>query len=120
MKRRTFIAVAVGGGLSFTRVFAFAARADLVVVDSAVDASRGFLLHAARMRLPVFDVQRFAGGDIAMLWYEALRFAARGEPQRLVGVTRASDFFVLQRLAMLSVFNAEAFDSAAVAFSFEI
>ncbi|AUT59767.1 hypothetical protein [Paraburkholderia terrae] len=106
MRRRTFIAT--GAWLSAAPAFSVpwlhldGMRADLALIDTALPESTALSDHAARMRLPVFDVSATPHADIAALWYDTLapRVMRSGGRLTLVGVTRAADFFVLARLAL--------------------
>ncbi|MBP0589057.1 hypothetical protein J8I87_04840 [Paraburkholderia sp. LEh10] len=106
MKRRTFIA----SGAWLSAMAAWGAPwlhpdgtlADLALIDATLPESAALSLHAARMRLPTFDVNSAPHADIATLWYDTLapRAAQTGGRLTLLGVTRAADFFVLARLAL--------------------
>ncbi|ALP62735.1 hypothetical protein [Paraburkholderia caribensis] len=106
MQRRTFIAA--GAWLSAAPAFGMpwlrldGMRADLALIDTALPESAALSDHAARMRLPVFDVSAAPHADIAALWYDTLapRMLHPGGRLTLVGLTRAADFFVLARLAL--------------------
>ena len=79
-----------------------AARGDtLAIADSTLPASAAFARYAAAMNLPTFET----GDDIGLLWHTTLSpllhaSAANANAARwLIGVTRASDYFVLRELA---------------------
>ncbi|MFM0263530.1 hypothetical protein [Paraburkholderia sediminicola] len=77
-----------------------AARHDtLAVIDSTLAGGPAFADCVARMKLPVFE----AGDDIGALWYTTLaprfRQTSAQSPASLIGLTRASDYFVLRELA---------------------
>jgi len=105
MDRRTF--VLTGAWLSTTAGGAWpwlaqaAARGNtLAVVDSTLACGPAFAGYVARMKLPAFDT----GDDIGALWYTTLapllsRTLAPA-PASLIGLTRASDYFVLKELAV--------------------
>lgn len=103
MRRRTFIAA--GAWLSTAAAWPStwrhpgALRADLALIDSALPESAVLSAHAARLRLPVIDLDAAPHADIAALWYDTLA-PRSGERLTVIGVTRAADFFVLARLAL--------------------
>jgi hypothetical protein len=77
-----------------------AARRDtLAVIDSTLAGGPAFADYVAQMKLPVFE----AGDDIGLLWYTTLaprlRQTSAQSPASLIGLTRASDYFVLKELA---------------------
>ncbi|RKE36564.1 hypothetical protein B0G76_2764 [Paraburkholderia sp. BL23I1N1] len=73
-----------------------AARQDtLAVIDSSLAGGPAFAGYVAHMKLPVFE----AGDDIGMLWYTTLAPRLTQAPASLIGLTRASDYFVLRQLA---------------------
>ncbi|AXL53412.1 hypothetical protein DSC91_006813 [Paraburkholderia caffeinilytica] len=77
-----------------------AARGDtLAVIDSTLTGGPAFADYVAHMKLPVFET----GDDIGTLWYTTLaprlRQAPVQTPASLIGLTRASDYFVLRELA---------------------
>jgi hypothetical protein len=123
MKRRTFMVAAAGlPAMSCCSAVCASRGVDGVVVDSGLVEAAGLMRHAAGCCLPVFDVSRDGGGDVAVLWYRMLshRFGRGAAQGALIGVTRPSDFFVLQRLVRRAgVVDALASDfagSAAVGF----
>jgi hypothetical protein len=71
-------------------------RETLAVFDATLAQADAFADHAARLRIPAFDI----GDDIGALWHTALAPRAARAPVALIGFTRASDFFVLTRLAL--------------------
>jgi hypothetical protein len=70
-------------------------RRAIAIFDPALAASRAFADDAARAGMLAIDIR----DDIGELWYATLapRLARASAP--LVGVLRASDFFVLKQLA---------------------
>jgi hypothetical protein len=70
-------------------------RRALAVFDASLAEASAFTDHAARLRLPAFDI----GEDIGALWHTTLAPRIARAPAVLVGVARAADFFVLTRLA---------------------
>lgn len=99
MDRRTFVMTGVwlsaaGGALPWM-ARAAQVRDMIAVVDTNLASGRAFADNVTRLDMPVFEV----GDDIGTLWYATLapRFAAM--PVSLIGFTRASDYFVLGRLA---------------------
>jgi hypothetical protein len=68
----------------------------LAVFDATLAQADRFADHAARLRIPTFDV----GDDIGLLWHRSLAPRVAHAPSALIGFTRASDFFVLTRLAL--------------------
>ncbi|CAH2894236.1 MAG: Hypothetical secreted protein [uncultured Paraburkholderia sp.] len=70
------------------------------IADSSLPASAAFARYTAAMNLPVFET----GDDIGLLWHLRLlplltKSADAGATPWLIGVTRASDYFVLKELA---------------------
>jgi hypothetical protein len=66
----------------------------LAIVDSTLACGPSFARYVAQMKLPAFET----GDDIGALWYTTLApLIARTSAQTpaLIGVTRASDYFVL-------------------------
>ncbi|NMM01625.1 hypothetical protein HHL24_27265 [Paraburkholderia sp. RP-4-7] len=104
MDRRAFMMT--GAWLSTARGGAWpwlahaAARHDtLAVIDSTLAGGPAFADYVAHMKLPAFE----AGDDIGVLWYTTLAPRLRQTPTQspvsLIGLTRASDYFVLKELA---------------------
>ena len=99
MDRRTFVktsaSLTAAGGVWPWFADAAEGRRAIAIFDSALAASRAFADDAARAGMLVIDIR----DDIGELWYATLapRLARASAP--LVGVIRASDFFVLQQLA---------------------
>jgi len=105
MDRRTFMMT--GAWLSTTAGCAWpwlahaAARGDtFAIADSTLAASAAFSRYAAALNLRTFET----GDDIGLLWYVTLlpllhASAHAGAAPWLIGVTRASDYFVLKELA---------------------
>ncbi|RDK03904.1 hypothetical protein [Paraburkholderia lacunae] len=107
MDRRTFmmtgawLSSAAGGAWPWLADAAARPHA-LAVVDSTLAAGPAFADYVARMKLPAFET----GDDIGALWYGTLapllsRTRAPTRPS-LIGLTRASDYFVLAQLATRS------------------
>jgi hypothetical protein len=71
------------------------ARNTIAVVDTDLVSGRAFADYVARLDMPVFEV----GDDIGTLWYVTLAPRLAAVPGSLIGFTRASDYFVLGRLA---------------------
>lgn len=110
MKRRTFV-VAAGVPLAALVDYAWPAyahgvakKADasrgiaFVLVDEHLARGRELARLAARAGLPVIET----GDDVGMLWHTALGPRLTGKEASFVGVVRASDAFVLARLAASS------------------
>ncbi|SIT39862.1 conserved exported hypothetical protein [Paraburkholderia ribeironis] len=105
MDRRTFmitgawLAGAAGGAWPWL-ARAATQRNTLAIVDSTLACGPSFVCYAANLKLPTFDT----GDDIGALWYTTLAPLLGGtsapRPASLIGVTRASDYFVLSELAM--------------------
>ncbi|MFM0501722.1 hypothetical protein [Paraburkholderia caffeinilytica] len=108
MDRRTFmmtgawLSTAAGGAWPWLTQTA-ARQNTFAVIDSTLAGGPAFADYVAHMKLPVFE----AGDDIGALWYTTLAprlgqtsaqtFAQT--PASLIGLTRASDYFVLKELA---------------------
>lgn len=98
MNRRTFMLS--GAWLSTLAASAWpclagaASRGDTpAIVDCSLSCGPAFARHAVHLGLPVFET----GDDIGALWYTTL--APRLTPMSsLIGVIRASDYFVLHEL----------------------
>ncbi|HEY3596147.1 MAG TPA: hypothetical protein VGL08_01330, partial [Paraburkholderia sp.] len=79
-------------------------RDALAVFDSSLAQAGACARYAARLRISAFEI----GDDIGALWYSALApciaHSRTGKPAHhavaLIGIARASDFFVLARLAL--------------------
>ncbi|MGF6444048.1 hypothetical protein [Paraburkholderia youngii] len=109
MDRRTFmltgawLATAAGGAwpwLARAAACADDARA-FAIVDSTLECGASFARYAAHLRLPTFET----GDDAGALWFTTLAPKLDdGRPPHampaLIGFTRASDYFVLQHLAL--------------------
>jgi hypothetical protein len=75
----------------------------LAIVDSTLACGPSFARYAAQMKLPIFET----GDDIGALWYttlapllsQARSHSTAPMPPSLIGLTRASDYFVLGELA---------------------
>ena len=102
MDRRTFLMT--GAWLSATgcawpwMARAASAHTTVAVVDASLVEARAFSVDARRGAMPVFET----GDDISMLWYTTLAPRLAATPGLLIGVTRASDHFVLGQLALRS------------------
>jgi hypothetical protein len=72
-------------------------RATFAVFDQDLPQADEWIAYAARQQWPAFDI----GGDVGALWYTRLAPRAARQPVTLVGVARASDVFVLARLALV-------------------
>jgi hypothetical protein len=109
MDRRTFmltgawLSTAAGGAWPWlAQAAACAADArTFAIVDPTLECGASFARYAAHLRLPTFET----GDDAGALWFTTL--APRlddGQTSRatvsLIGFTRASDYFVLQHLAL--------------------
>ncbi|MFM0330415.1 hypothetical protein [Paraburkholderia strydomiana] len=105
MDRRTFMMtsawLSTTAGSAWPWLTHAAARRDtLAIADSTLTFSAAFARYAAAMKLPVFET----GDDIGLLWHTALAPMLRASTSEqptpwLIGVTRASDYFVLKELA---------------------
>lgn len=99
MDRRTFVMTgawlsAAGCALPW---MARAARTPntIAVVDANLASGRAFAEYLTRQDTPIFEV----GDDIGTLWYTTLATRLAAAPGPMIGFTRASDYFVLGRLA---------------------
>jgi hypothetical protein len=93
---------AVAGGAWPSLADAAARRNTLAIVDRSLTCGPAFAHYCACLNLPVFET----GDDIGALWYATL--APRLTPtSSLIGITRASDYFVLQELAICAGLLAE-------------
>lgn len=104
MDRRTFLMTGawfstVAGGAWPWLAHAAARRNTLAVVDSTLAYGPAFAGYLAHMNLPTFET----GDDIGSLWYSTLApllgQVPAQTPASLIGLTRASDYFVLKELA---------------------
>ena len=102
MDRRTFLMT--GAWLSATgcawpwMARAASARTTIAVVDASLVDASAFSVDAVRGAIQVFET----GDDIGMLWYTKLAPRCAATPGLLIGLTRASDHFVLGQLALRS------------------
>lgn len=100
MDRRSFVMtaawLAAAGGAWPWLAHAASARPTLAVVDASLEAGRALSGQATRRAIPVFET----GDDIGMLWYTTLAPRLAAAPGFVIGVTRASDYFVLGELAL--------------------
>lgn len=116
MDRRTFmmtgawLSSAAGGAWPW--LARAAARGNtLAIVDSTLACGPAFARYAARMKLPTFET----GDDIGALWYTTLAPLIGQAPSQpsalmppsLIGVTRASDYFVLSELVTRAGYRVE-------------
>jgi hypothetical protein len=107
MDRRTFMMTGAWWSTVAGSAWPWLARAatregTLAIVDSTLADGPSFARYAAQLELPTFET----GGDIGALWYSTLapllgRTSGSAVAQRspaLIGLTRASDYFVLGEL----------------------
>jgi hypothetical protein len=104
MDRRTFMMTGAWLSTVTGAAWPWLARAaeqggTLAIVDSTLACGPSFARYAARMKLPTFET----GDDIGALWYSTLApliDRSRGTSARrsVIGLTRASDYFVLDGL----------------------
>jgi len=100
MDRRTFVmtgawlSTAAGGAWPWL-THAAARHGTLAVIDSTLACSPAFADYVAHMKLPAFET----GDDIGTLWYTSLAPRLQQTPTSLIGLIRASDYFVLKELA---------------------
>jgi hypothetical protein len=98
MMTGAWLSTAAGGAWPWL-ADAAARRDTLAVIDSTLAGGPAFADYVARMKLPVFE----AGDDIGALWYTTLaprfRQTSAQSPASLIGLTRASDYFVIRELA---------------------
>ncbi|ANB72351.1 hypothetical protein AYM40_08235 [Paraburkholderia phytofirmans OLGA172] len=104
MDRRTFmmtgawLSTAAGGAWPWL-AHAAARRDTLAVIDSTLAGGPAFADYVAHMKLSAFET----GDDIGVLWYTTLaprlRQTPAQSPASLIGLIRASDYFVLRELA---------------------
>ncbi|OAJ54408.1 hypothetical protein A6V36_06750 [Paraburkholderia ginsengiterrae] len=106
MDRRTFMTTAVcvpgAAACAWPWLEGFSlSRPAVAVIDSTLAKGAAFAGYAAQWRWTVLE----AGDDIGALWYMALAPLLRATPgaatmpAALIGLTRASDYFVLEQLA---------------------
>jgi hypothetical protein len=109
MDRRTFMMTGAWWSTVAGSAWPWLARAatregTLAIVDSTLADGPSFARYAAQLELPTFET----GGDIGALWYSTLApllgrtsgsaFASSQRSPALIGLTRASDYFVLGEL----------------------
>ena len=104
MDRRTFVmtgawlSTAAGGAWPWL-THAAARHGTLAVIDSTLACGPAFADYVAHMKLSAFET----GDDIGVLWYTSLAPRLRQTPIQtptsLIGLIRASDYFVLKELA---------------------
>jgi hypothetical protein len=107
MDRRAFMMTGawlptVSGALPWM-THAAVARNTLAVVDTSLAGGRAFSQDAARRDISVFEINNDSGDDIGTLWYSTLAPRLVAAPGLLIGVARASDYFVLGELALRSM-----------------
>jgi hypothetical protein len=112
MDRRTFMMTGawlsgVAGSARPWLAHAAARSSTLAIVDSTLVCGPAFARFAGHMKLPIFET----GDDIGALWYTTLapligRTSAQ-KPVSLIGLARASDYFVLRELATRAGLRAE-------------
>jgi hypothetical protein len=109
MDRRTFmltgawLSTAAGGAWPWLAQAAACAdnARTVAIVDSTLECGASFARYAAHLRLQTFET----GDDAGALWFTTLAplldagKSSRAVPS-LIGFTRASDYFVLQHLAL--------------------
>jgi len=100
MDRRTFVMTgawlsAAGGALPWI-AHAAGASNTIAVVDTSLAPGRALADYAARRGMPAFEV----GDDMGTLWYVTLAPRLATAPGLLLGIARASDYFVLGQLAL--------------------
>ena len=106
MDRRAFMMTgawlsAAAGALPWM-THAAVARNTIAVVDASLTAGRAFSHDAARSGISVFEINHDSGNDIGTLWYTTLAPRLVASPGLVIGVARASDYFVLAELALRS------------------
>jgi hypothetical protein len=74
----------------------------IAVVDARLAGGRAFSRDAARKGISVFEISHDSGDDIGTLWYTTLAPRIAAAPGLVIGVARASDYFVLGELALRS------------------
>ena len=85
-----------------TQTHAAATRNAIALVDTGLASARAFSRDAARRGIAVFEIDHDAGNDIGTLWYTTLAPRLAAAPGLVIGVVRASDYFVLGELALRS------------------
>jgi hypothetical protein len=99
MDRRTFVKTSAALAAAVCGPSPVAAALErpgtLVLVDAALPGSRAFADAAALRAARVVEI----GGDVGALWYATLAPHLAQTDAALIGALRASDFFVLERLA---------------------
>jgi hypothetical protein len=107
MDRRTFMMTAASLSTATGSAWPWLASAaaqggTLAIVDSTLACGPSFARYAAHMKLPTFET----GDDIGALWYTTLAPLLDGgfasARCSLIGLTRASDYFVLNEFATRS------------------
>jgi hypothetical protein len=77
-------------------------RNTIALVDASLAAGRGFSRDAARRGISVFEINHESGNDIGTLWYTTLAPRLAAAPGLVIGIARASDYFVLGEFALRS------------------
>ena len=83
----------IGGDVAIGKVAAGSFA--MVIYDERLPASRAFARGAKRNGISASEL----GGDAGELWYNTIRPRLRLIPHRLLGLTLASDLFLLKLLA---------------------
>ena len=99
MDRRMFVKtgawVTAAGWLPSWFADALEKPGGMAIYDASLAESRAFAELAARSGMRLFDID----GDIGVFWHTTLALRLARSNALLAGVIRASDFFVLKRLA---------------------
>ncbi|CAE6784079.1 hypothetical protein R69888_04449 [Paraburkholderia haematera] len=94
MMTGAWLSTAAGGAWPWL-AHAAALHDTLAVIDSSLTGGLAFADYVAHMKLPVFE----PGDDMGVLWYSTLAPRLSQTPASLIGLTRASDYFVLKEFA---------------------
>jgi hypothetical protein len=94
MMTGAWLSTATGGAWPWL-THAAARHGTLAVIDSTLACSPAFADYVTHMKLPAFET----GDDIGALWYTSLAPRLQQTPTSLIGLIRASDYFVLNELA---------------------
>ncbi|CAD6509110.1 hypothetical protein [Paraburkholderia metrosideri] len=113
MDRRTFMMTGAWLSTVTGTAWPWFARAaahegTLAIVDSTLACGPSFARYAARMKLPTFET----GDDIGALWYTTLapligRTGGTSARRSVIGLIRASDYFVLDGFVTRSAHRVE-------------
>jgi hypothetical protein len=79
-----------------------AARHTIALVDASLAGGRAFSREVTRQGISVFEINHESGDDIGTLWYTTLAPRLASTRGLVIGVARASDYFVLGELARCS------------------